>query len=63
MKEQRRRAWPLGAGLSLLLFAMVALVALSDALPEGVRSGLRELAASFRTLTDIDATEQNLGGD
>ena len=63
LKEQRRRAWPLGAGLSLLLFAMVALVALSDALPEGVRSGLRELAASFRTLTDIDATEQNLGGD
>ena len=47
LKEKRRSAWPRGAGLSLILFTLVALVALSDALPEGVRSGLRELAASL----------------
>ena len=63
LKEERRKAWPRAAGLSLVLVTVVALVALSDALPEGIRSGLRELAAAFRTLTDIEAREQNLGGD
>ena len=62
MKEERRTLAPASArtGSVWLLFALAAL-ALSDALPERVRSGLRELAAAFRTLTAIDSSETKNG--
>ena len=50
LQEKRRKAWPRAAGLCLALITLVTLAVGDDR----VRSGLRDLAAAFRTLTAID---------
>jgi hypothetical protein len=50
LQEKRRIAWPRAAGLCLALITLVTLAVGDDR----VRSGLRDLAAAFRTLTAID---------
>jgi hypothetical protein len=62
LRKRRRRAWWRVLGVGSVVLAVIALITVSDALPEGIRSSLRELAAILRTIVASDASDQNGGG-
>ncbi len=65
LQEERRINWRRAlarTGLCLALFTLAALV-LSEALPERVGSGLRELSAALRMFAVIDSSETLKNGE